>query len=279
MAAAFDLGAMLGTTSEAAENQLRQIPCELLVPFEINGKKQCFKLYPDDKLQELTTSITENGVLNPLIVRATNNGKYMILAGHNRANAAKLAGLTTVPCRIVNCDDRTANLIMIDTNLNQREEISFSERAFAYLVRMENGTASEIAKKEHMDRRQIFRYIRLTYLIKDLLEKIDNKKITFVAGVNLSYISHKNQRFLVDYMLKNNISTVKPKQAERIKQYSNNAGDLDEFFLKRVFSKQPAQSKITFTTKDFETLLPGKSPEQIKEIIITLLKEATKERK
>lgn len=224
------------------ENEnIKQLPIDLLVPFE----NQPFKLYNKEKLTELAADIEENGILSPVIVRPF-NGKYQILAGHNRTNAGKLAGLKTMPCIIKDCDERTAQLIMVNSNLIQRDELLPSERAYAYKIQKECSSVKSIAVKESQDRRQIQRYIRLTYLNKQLLDKVDAGTITFVAGVNLSYLSEYNQQILIDF-LDNHKYKITPKISEILKIESQNE-NLSEDFLFSIFEQSKIGRKNTETS-------------------------------
>jgi len=163
----------------SSSDAVTQIQLDMLVPFE----GQPFKPYSQEKLMELVEDIKINGILSPVIVRIINDGKYQILAGHNRTNAGRLAGLTTVPCIIKQCDDNEAMLIVVNTNLNQRQELLPSEKAFAYKMQLEAmkrqagrpkdnsrqvvgnlETADIIGQNSNESGRQIQRYIRLTYV-------------------------------------------------------------------------------------------------------------------
>ena len=210
-----------------ADNGIRQLPIAKLIPFD----NQPFRAYFPEKLQELAEDIRLHGVLSPLLVRPI-LGKYQILAGHNRANAARLAGLETVPCIVKDVDEDAAKLILVNTNLNQRDELLPSEKAFAYKMQMEalrrqgkrndlgtNGAQVEdannfgtngaqvrsrdiVAQGSGESRETVRRYIRLTYLIKPLLDMVDAKALPFRAGVNISYLSDQEQILLHDYVSK-----------------------------------------------------------------------------
>lgn len=234
---------------------VKQIPIEMLKDFP----NQPFKPYSEAKLQELAADIAANGILSPLRVR-THEGKYQILAGHNRRSAAVMAGLITVPCIIKDVDDDTAAIIVTTTNLNQREELLPSEKAFAYKMQLNalnhqgKSTSSQVETKLRSDeqiaassnesRAQIQRYIRLTYLVPELLQMVDDKSISFMAGVNLSYHHETLQRELFGFMQTNNIAAVSLKQSEAIKKLS----DLTEDRLQEVFGLAPQKSKITRPT-------------------------------
>ncbi len=213
----------------ANTNDIQYIEINKLIPFE----GQPFKPYSEEKLKELAEDISENGVLSPLLVRPYNDA-YQILAGHNRANAAKLSELETVPCIIKDVDDDTARIIMVNTNLNQRDELLPSEKAFAYKMQLdtikhqgqradfvhnvhEGDSLTQIGSKNNDSRRNTAYYIRLTYLITSILDKVDNKQIPFRAGVSISYCNNENQQILLSFMDDHKIETITLDQADRIK--------------------------------------------------------------
>ena len=254
--------------------QVVNIPIDKLEDFTIQGKPQCFKLYSQDKFDKLVESIKESGILNPIIVRPAEDGKYMILAGHNRKNGAKVAGLNSLPCIIKKCSDSEALLIMVDTNLNQRDELLPSERAFAYKIRLENSTAKDTAEAFNIDRSQVFRYVRLTYLCDSLLSLVDEQKIAFTSGVELSYLTTDEQFFLYKYIAKEKIS-VKPKQSKLINKHIYvEKQSITTIFLDSVFKKLKPQikhRKITFNDECFDKYFANKSDNEIKQLIFSLL--------
>ncbi len=237
----------------SAPGDVREIEISKLIPFE----GQPFKPYSEAKLRELAENISLHGVLSPLIVRPFENA-YQILAGHNRAAAAKLSGLEVVPCIVMEVDDNTAQLIMLNTNLNQRDKLLPSEKAFAYKMQLEamkrqgkrtEPTSSQFGTKLRSDekiaadsgdsRNQIHRYIRLTELVPDLLEMVDDEEMPFGAGVSLSYLKKDAQQELLRFMLKHNIPSVSLAQADNIKQL----GDVSDEWLSEVFGIKTADSK------------------------------------
>lgn len=247
------------------ENEnIKQLPIDLLVPFE----NQPFKLYSDDKLNELAADIKENGVLSPVIVRPMGD-KYQILSGHNRTNAGKLAGLKTMPCIIKECDDKTAQLIMVNSNLMQREKLLPSERAFAYKIQKECETVTNIAAKESQDRRQIQRYLRLTHLNKPLLDMVDSGAINLVAGVSLSYLSPQNQQILIDFVKDKNCK-ISAKAAEAIKNRGKCIPLTDEFLVS-IFEPKVTKKSVAFKLEELEQYFPGADEEEIKENIFIIL--------
>jgi len=226
----------------ANQNDIHYIELYKLIPFE----GQPFKPYSDEKLQELADDIAEHGILSPLIVRPYGD-TYQIMAGHNRANAAALAGLDTAPCIVKSVDDDTAKIIMLNTNLNQRDELLPSEKAFAYKMQMDtikhqgqrtdltsspmeprcSSTLAPLGPKLRSDqvvadrtgdsRANVQRYIRLTYLLPALLDMVDNKQIPFCAGVSLSYLKDEDQRLLLSFMNEHKLGSVSLDQADKIK--------------------------------------------------------------
>lgn len=190
----------------------------------INFKDHPFKVKDDAEMHKLVESIKENGVLNPIIVRQTKEGKYEIVSGHRRKRATELAGLDGIPCIVRDLSDEEAIILMVDSNL-QREEILPSEKAYAYKMKMEamnkqgkrtdltlapveqkyiqNKTSREIIAEENNEsREQVRRYIRLTKLIPDILNMVDEKKIAFRPAVEISYLKENEQQKLFDAMEK-----------------------------------------------------------------------------
>ena len=190
----------------------------------INFEEHPFKVKNDAEMYKLVESIKENGVLNPIIVRQTKEGKYEIVSGHRRKRATELAGLDGIPCIVRDLSDEEAIILMVDSNL-QREEILPSEKAFAYKMKLEamnkqgkridltlapveqkyiqNKTSREIIAEENNEsREQVRRYIRLTKLIPDILNMVDEKKIAFRPAVEISYLKENEQQKLFDVMEK-----------------------------------------------------------------------------
>ena len=196
---------------EQQREQVQQIPIGELFPF----KNHPFKVLDDESMQRTVESVEQYGVLSPLIARPRPEGGYEIISGHRRQHAAQLAGLDTLPVIVRQMDDDAAVLLMVDSNL-QRETILPSERAFAYKMKLEAmkhqagrptqdnysqvgnnfGTLSseEMAEELGTSKNQIFRYIRLTNLVPELLDMVDEKKIAFNPAVELSYLDESQQR-------------------------------------------------------------------------------------
>ena len=246
---------MLGSVPGA--ESIKPLPVGQLHEFE----GQPFKPYPEQKLQELAGDIAANGVLSPLIVRKQEEG-WQILAGHNRRRAAMLAGLEEVPCIVKDVDDDMAALIVVNTNLNQREELLPSEKAFAYKMQLDamkrqagrpgensvqfernligNESRDILAAQTGESASKIQRYIRLTWLVPELLAMVDNKTLPFIAGVNLSYHHHSLQQELLDFMDANEIATVNVKQSEAVKALS----EMREETLQEIFGLVAKEPKL-----------------------------------
>ncbi len=197
---------------------------EHLVPFS----EHPFKMYSQEKLEEMAESIKQYGVIFPIIVRKMgDSGKYEILAGHNRTAASRLAGLVEVPARVIEVDNDEARIIVAESNLKQREKLLPSEKAFAYKMQLEaiknreksgckneqttsfnedyedlcpedtrQNSGEEVAEKVNESRKNIYRYIRLTFLNKDILDLVDDETIPFKAGVEISYLREREQLLL-----------------------------------------------------------------------------------
>lgn len=210
-------------------NNIISIELSKLVAFR---KRQPFSMYDETKKQEVLESIKENGVLVPIIVRKIENDKYEIISGHNRVECSKELQLSTIPAQIVDCDDDKAILIMIDTNLCNRDKILPVEKGYAYKMKMEvlknNPNISNI--KEFIDnsqvgteegKTQIYRYIRLTELIKPMQEKVNLEKIPITAGVELSFLSKEEQE-IINQVIEDEQIKISLVQAQKIRLKKNN---------------------------------------------------------
>lgn len=185
-------------------NNIIEIELNKLVAFR---KRQPFSMYDEIKKQEVLESIRENGVLVPIIVRKIDDDRYEIISGHNRVECSKELQLSTIPAQIVNCDDDKATLIMIDTNLCNRDKIPPVEKGYAYKMKMDilknnhnlskiNGLVENSHDENNTSLAQIYRYIRLTELIKPLQNKVNLEQINFMAGVEISYLSNEEQEII-----------------------------------------------------------------------------------
>lgn len=210
--------------------KITMIPLEKLVEYSdeafesITGRSQPFKAHSLESLESLSKSIKENGVINPIIVRPLDNGKYQILAGRNRSRASRVCGKTDIPAIVrVDIDDIGAAMIMLDTNLEQRPYLSYSEKAYAYKMRVELQRSqgkrtdidggrkvdvlSEVGKDNNESRRMVAYLIRLTYLITPLVDMVDDGLLGFKIGVAISYLKTETQKILYNDFI---IQGVKP---------------------------------------------------------------------
>lgn len=200
--------------------RLMQLPLDILDPWQgADGERQPFRAYAPEKLDELAQSIREHGIIEAICVRPKLNGRMEIIAGHNRVEAAKLADLRTIPAIVQQLDDAAAAIMLVDSNLQHRETLLPSEKAFAYKLRLEamkrQGKRTDltsrqiVGKLEASDKlgeeigesgRQVQRYIRLTYLHPALLDMVDRGKPGFAAAVDLSFLSLDQQEALLRVM-------------------------------------------------------------------------------
>ena len=196
------------------EARAEHLPISKLHPFEGHP----FKVTDNEEMDQLTWSILTQGLLTPLVVRPLDNGEYEVISGHRRLHACKKAGIKTVPALIYAIDRDAAAIALVDTNLH-RESILPSEKAFAYKMKMDAlsrqgkrtdltlsqnatklDTAAEIGKVQGESRDMVYRCIRLTHLIPELLQKVDEGKIAFTPAVHLSYLSPAEQEWVLDEM-------------------------------------------------------------------------------
>lgn len=203
-------------------------------------QEQPFKLYEEDRLEELSEDIKINGLLSPLVVRKIEDEKYEILCGRNRFHACKKIGLQKIRCIIKDVDDINAQLILLNSNLNQREKLLPSEKAYAYSKQKELIRKLNISFKIS-EQRNIDRYIRLTYLIKELLNMIDEKTLTFRSGVNLSFFKKEEQKIIYEYMMSKN-KILKEKEIDILREQFEDKDltlqDLNDFFSKDITKKE-----------------------------------------
>lgn len=259
----------------------------------IEFKEHIFNEISENKFEELVESISQNGVLDPIIVRKSTDNKYEIIAGHNRVRACKALNMQTVPATIKNVDDDTAKLIMIDTNINRRDKLLPSELMKAYSMKMEilkkskngrfvqngdNSTESwdsreKIAEQENVSGRQIARYLRLKELIPEILRCVDKDLIPLFAGVELSYLKAQDQQTILTILNDNPTIKISVKQAEMLKSKKDN---LTEDYILDVLNKKTAKQKPKFTGKIKPNLVKKykdkfKSDEEFTELIAKLL--------
>ena len=272
---------------EEQREQVQQIPIDALHPFTNHP----FKVLDDEAMTRTVESIAQYGVLAPLIARPRPDGDgYEIISGHRRQYAAKLAGLETLPVIVRNMDDDAAVLLMVDSNL-QRETILPSERAFAYKMKLEalknqgarsDLTSSQIGTKLRADekvaqdsgesRNQIQRFVRLTNLIPELLDMVDEKKISFNPAVELSYLDESQQRNFLEAM-DGTQNAPSVSQAQQLKKMAQ----CGEFTYEKAFDilgqeKKSEQDTVTIKNDILRKYFPRSyTPRQMEEKIIQLL--------
>lgn len=227
-----------------------EIEIEKLVDFR---KGQPFSIYTDFEKEQMKESIKENGIINPIIIRVIENEKYEIISGHNRVKCCRELGIKTIPCIIKNCNDDEATLIMIDSNLCNREKVLPVEKGYAYKRKndilknnLELSSENELKDKSPMgiedSKTQIHRYIRLTYLIKKLQEKINNDSLPIRVGVELSYLKQEQQE-IVNTIIEEQQIKLTIVQAQKIRMLKN---DLTyEIVLNIVENKKVKVEKFT----------------------------------
>ena len=287
------------TDESRADSQLekvQKIPISELVPF----KNHPFKVVDDEAMLRTTESIAQFGVLTPLIARPLEDGGYEIISGHRRAHAAEAAGLTEVPVIVRDMDDDAATVLMVDSNL-QREQILPSERAFAYKMKMEaigrQGERTDLTcgqvghKSPGMKTREILadqtgdsarnvqRFIRLTNLIPDLLDMVDQKQISFNPAVELSYLTPEEQQHVIEAM---DFTQAAPSlsQAQRLKKLSQEGGCTLEAMQEILGEvKKGDLERVAFKSEQLQKYFPKSySPKQMQDTIIKLLEQWQKKR-
>ena len=282
-----DLFSSEETRQEEQREQVQQIPVDELFPF----KNHPFKVLDDDAMTRTVESISQFGVLAPLIARPRPDGDgYEIISGHRRKHAAELAHLDTVPVIVRNMEDDAATILMVDSNL-QREHILPSERAFAYKMKLDaiknqgarsDLTSSQVGTKLRADekvakdsgesRNQVQRFVRLTNLVPELLDMVDEKKISFNPAVELSYLDEKQQQDFLEAMdASQNAPSLS--QAIRIKKLAQQ-GEFDYDAVYDIMNEEKKSELDTVTIKN-ETLRKyfprNYTPRQMENIIIKLL--------
>ena len=275
---------LFGTQTEEKANGIQQISIEKLHSF----KDHPFKVIDNEDMEKLTESIKENGIITPLTVRKDASGDgYQIISGHRRRHAAELAGLTEVPAHVVEIDDDTAVLQMVDSNL-QRETILPSEKAFAYKMKMKAlnhqgkrsddgiSTLDKISQDGDDSKSKIQRYIRLTELIPAFLDMVDNGTLKMAPAVDVSYLSSDDQQKVLDYMTKNGAKTISMMQSAKLKEYGAKEG-LSDSTIELIFHPddvKPKSYKISLNDTDIRTYFKnGTSAKEMHDIIIQALAE------
>ena len=274
---------------EQQREQVQQIPIGELFPF----KNHPFKVLDDDSMQRTVESVEQYGVLSPLIARPRPEGGYEIISGHRRQHAAQLAGLDTLPVIVRNMDDDAAVLLMVDSNL-QRENILPSERAFAYKMKLEaiknqgarsDLTSGQIVQKSKLSIERVAedagegyktvqRFIRLTNLIPELLDMVDEKKIAFNPAVELSYLDESQQRDFLEAM-NDTQNAPSLSQAQRLKKLAQEGHfSYDVAFAVMGEEKKDELDKVVIKNDTLRKYFPRSyTPKQMEDTIIKLLEQ------
>ena len=272
---------------EQQREQVQQIPIGELFPF----KNYPFKVLDDESMQRTVESVEQYGVLSPLIARPRPEGGYEIISGHRRQHAAQLAGLDALPVIVRNMDDDAAVLLMVDSNL-QRENILPSERAFAYKMKLEalknQGARSDltsvqvapklstekIGEEVGMSKDNVKRYIRLTNLVPELLDMVDEKKIAFNPAVELSYLDEAQQRDFLEAM-NDTQNAPSLSQAQRLKKLAQEGHfSYDVAFAVMGEEKKDELDKVVIKNDTLRKYFPRSyTPKQMEDTIIKLLEQ------
>lgn len=277
---------LLGVVNEEAA---MEIEISKIHPF----KNHPFKVLDDEKMQDLVESVKINGVLTPVLLRMDENEEYEMISGHRRMHAAQLAGLTTIPAIVRELSDDDAIVAMVDANI-QREELLPSEKAFAYKMKLDamkrQGIRTDLTcvQNEHklgkksrellgeqvgISSVQVTRYIRLTELIPELLDLVDNKKLQFTVAVDISYIDKAVQKWIYEYI--SDTGFIKPKQIAALRNQLNdrpiNQIQMLSIFNNCVMAKKISRS-LTFSEKKLTKYFPddytAKDMEQVIESLL-----------
>jgi len=263
-------------------------------------KNHPFKVVDDEKMADLVSSITVNGILTPVLLRPDGKGKYETISGHRRIHAACMAGLKVVPAVVREMDDDEAVIVMVDSNV-QREEILPSERAWSLKMKMDamkrqgsrdattsnqNGwkseTAAVIGEELGMGSSQVRRYVHLTELIPEFLDLLDQKKIGFVMAVDISYFDKELQGWLHDYYKE--VGFLRPNQIAALKD-SGTVENMTEYIMKQTLNAALPQAdnksrKVTLSEKKLDKYFPSHySAKQREMVIISLLEKWQEENK
>lgn len=264
------------------------LPIDKLRPFENHP----FQVKDDAEMEQLVFSVLTQGLLTPIVVREIDTEEYEVISGHRRLRACQKAGIETVPALIYSMDRDAAVIALVDSNLH-REHLLPSEKAFAYKMKMEAmshkgrrsdltssqvatklDSASSIGKSQGESRDQVFRYIRLTYLIPEILQMVDEKKIALTPAVELSYLTESQQRDLLETM-ESEDCTPSLSQAQQLKKLSQ-SGELSMDRILELLQQPKAnqEENLRFDLKDIRRYFPKNySTERIQKTILQLLEK------
>ena len=264
------------------------LPIDKLRPF----KNHPFRVKDDAEMDQLVFSVLTQGLLTPIVVRATDTEEYEVISGHRRLRACQKAGIEMVPALIYSMDRDAAIIALVDSNLH-REHLLPSEKAFAYRMKMEAmshqgqrsdltssqvatklDSASSIGKSQGESRDQVFRYIRLTYLIPEILQMVDEKKIALTPAVELSYLTESQQRDLLETM-ESEDCTPSLSQSQQLKKLSQSGAlDMDRILELLQQPKANQEEKLRFDLKDIRHYFPKNyTTQRIQKTILQLLEK------
>ena len=269
------------------EESAMEIEISKIHPF----KNHPFKVLDDEKMQDLVESVKINGILTPVLLRMDENEEYEMVSGHRRMHAAQLAGLTTIPAIVRELSDDDAIVAKVDANI-QREELLPSEKAFAYKMKLDamkrQGIRTDLtlsqnetklrsdevlSKQVGESRAQVQRFVRLTELIPELLDLVDNKKLQFTVAVNISYIDKEVQEWIYEYI--SDTGFIKPKQIASLRNQLND-GPINQIQMLSIFNNCVMAKKVsrslTFSEKKLTKYFPddytAKDMEQVIESLL-----------
>ena len=281
----------LFTTQEQRDDNKLEKVVDIRIDDILDFPNHPFKVVDNEEMEQMKESIIENGVLMPVLVRPKNDGRYELVSGHRRKFASELALKESIPCIVRNLSDDEATIFMVDTNIQQREEILPSEKAFAYKMKLDalnhqgktknltsvqveqklenNNSRKQVGNESGISEAQVFRYIRLTYLIQELLDKVDNKEIAFNPAVELSYLKEEEQYALLDSMEYND-ATPSHAQAIVLKKLSQK-GELNEDKIDEILSQEKPNQvpKMKFSEERIRSVLPKNiSNDKIEDFVV-----------
>ena len=279
---------MLGLDDAPPEGTPLELDIDLLLPFP----NQPFRPYQEEEMEKMVESIRENGVISPIVVRPKENGTYEIISGHNRVEACKRAGFTFIPSFIREVDDATAVILMVDSNLRQREKLLPSEKAKAYQMKMEalkrqagrpsknschdgtNFRADEAVAEEAGDSaRQIQRFVRLNNLSPALMNLVDEGKLALTPAVEISYLDSADQEIVQEILERDQVSP-SLSQAQKLRKLSDTKKINDREIDRVLTVEKPMYETIVFRRNKIEQFFPaGTTGQQIEKTIYKLLEQ------
>ena len=282
---------MLGLEDQSPDGKPLELDIDTLLPFP----NQPFHPYKEDEMEKMVESIKENGVISPIVVRPKEDGTYEIISGHNRVEACRRAGFTVVPSFVREVDDDTAVILMVDSNLRQREKLLPVEKANAYKMKLEaikrQGVRNDLSSSQlgmKLDRKQslekigeeagdsrntVHRYIRLTNLIPALQDAVNDGRLAFNPSVELSYLNPADQA-VVQEVMEREETAPSLSQAQKLKKMAKDGTITDQRIDEVLTVEKPMYETITFRFNTVEEYFPsGTTGKEMQDIILKLLKD------